>query len=390
MSVNTKNHKDRAHAVLSASGASRWLNCTPSARMSEGIVEQTSEAADEGTLAHELSENILRYKLKLISEVAFNKKNREIRSHRLYRTDMEDEVEPYVSLALEQIAEANSKSNGVVSIEQKVSLQTYIEDGFGTCDLIIVSDGVLYVTDLKFGKGVRVSAIENSQLKLYGVGALETYGFLYDIHTVRLTISQPRLDAISTWDIAAEDLLIWAETFVTDQALLAYEGKGDHNMGDWCRFCKAKPLCPAYHEQAMLIAEVDFFPPSGLMEENDLLEVYLVADRIQDYLQSVKSHVYKSALAGKKWQGFKLVKSSKNRVIREESKAMDLLKKAGYDESLYVNTKLKGLGDLKKYIGEAKRDQLLGKLIIKPEGEPTLVPESDNRDEINKSDDFLN
>jgi hypothetical protein len=386
-----ENHADRAHAVLSASGASRWLNCTPSARLSEGLIEETSEAALEGTLAHELSENILRLKLDIINAWTFSNKNLEIWSSPLYYSDMEDEVEPYVTLVMEQVAEARSVNpDALILIEQKVSLEAYIEKGFGTCDFLAIADGILYVTDLKFGKGVRVSAIENSQLKLYGVGALESFGLLYDIHTVRLTIAQPRLDAVSTWDIPAEDLMLWAEQYVIPKAKLAFEGKGECNIGDWCRFCKAKSLCPAFHEQALLIAEVDFAAPVGLVEEQELLEVYLVADRITNYLEAVKKHVFTSALAGKKWEGFKLVLSSKNRKISDEAKAMEIFEEAGYDLYDYANLKIKGLGDLKKNIGERKRDELLGKLLIKPEGEPTLVSAEDKRQEINKVDDFLN
>lgn len=392
MGKKAQKHVDRAHAVLSASGASRWLNCTPSAKMSEGIPNETSPYAEEGTLAHELSENIIRYKLGLIDQKSYNEKTMELRRSKIYTTDIEDEVTPYVELVLEQVAEARAmSSDALVMVEQKVSLEAYIQEGFGTCDLIIIADGVMYVTDLKFGKGVRVSAVENSQLKLYAVGALEEFGMLYDIETIRLTISQPRLDAVSIWDVPAEDLLIWAEDFVKPQADLAFEGKGDHNPGDWCRFCKAKVFCPALKEEALFIAEADFDPNLSNEEEDELLQVFEVADRITNYLESVKAHIYKRALEGRKFPGYKLVEGRSTRRIEDESKAIAVLKRAGYDESVYLNkiVKLMGLGDLKKYLGEANRDKLLGDLIVKPEGKPSLVPESDKRPEWNSSDDFL-
>lgn len=390
MSNSTENHSDRAHAVLSASGASRWLNCTPSARMCDGIEEESSDSAKEGTTAHELSENILRKKLGIISDKEHNLRLLEIRKSPFWSTDMEDQVEPYITLVLEQIAEARGSSvDALVLIEEKVSLETYIMEGFGTCDLIIIADGIMYIIDLKFGKGVRVSAIENSQLKLYGVGALEAFGMLYDIHTVRLTISQPRLDAISTWDISADDLMFWAEEYVAPTAKLAYAGLGETNPGDWCRFCKAKAFCPALREETLAIAEVDFEDIS--QDLDTLLEVYHVAGRVREFLSAVETHVYSKALEGHKWTGLKLVTSSGNRRIADVAKAIASLKKAGYEDHIYLNIepKLKGLGDLKKNIGQAKMDQLLGKLIIKPEGKPALVDESDNRPEFNKADDFL-
>jgi hypothetical protein len=393
MRTKEQNHKDRAHAVLSASGASRWLNCTPSARMCEGIQEETSAYATEGTLAHEYAENILRKKLGLITTKEYNLKNGDLRSHPMYTTDLDDEVDPYVTLVLEQIAEARATSpDALILLEEKVSLEVYIKEGFGTCDLIIIADGIMYITDLKFGKGVRVSAVENSQLMIYGVGALEAFGMLYDIHTVRLTICQPRLDAVSTWDIDAAELLTWAEEYVTKQAEKAYAGEGEHNPGDWCRFCKAKPFCPALREEALFIAEADFTEPEGLVEEEGLLEVYHIADRVVQYLDAVKAHIYSSALAGKKWPGLKLVQTKANRRIVDEAKAISILRKEGYAEELFLNTtvRLAGLGDLKKYLGEKKRDTLLKDVIIQPEGKPALVPESDNRPEVSSADDFAN
>lgn len=391
-------HADRAHSVLSASSSSRWLNCTPSARMSEGLESAPSKAADEGTLAHEYSENLLRYKLKKCwSEKDYNNKLRELRANPLYTPELDEQVEPYITLILEQVSECKE---GILLIEEKVSLEKYIPEGFGTCDCIIVSDGIMYITDLKFGKGVRVSAVDNTQLKLYALGALEAYGHLYDIQTVRLTISQPRLDAVSSWDIDIVELLEWAEDYVMPQAVKAYAGEGDHVPGEWCRFCKAKPTCPALMEEARMLADEDFSPNDtdqhllgeyAMEVEEGLLEIYEMTDRVKDYLDAVSEYVRKKALQGHKWPGYKIVKSSKNRTIQDEQAAIQVLKKAKVDEAFYLNkiTKLKGLGDLKKYLGEKRRDELIGHLIIKPEGSPILVHESDKREEYNGADDFL-
>lgn len=392
MKKEVQNHSERAHAVLSASGASRWLNCTPSAKMSEGIQEEASPFAEEGTLAHELSENILRRKLNLITEKEFNVKTMELRRHPMYTTDIEFEVGPYVEIALEQIAEAKAiTKDALVLIEEKVSLEVYIENGFGTCDLIIICDELMLVIDLKFGKGVRVSARENSQLKLYAVGAYEKYSILYDIKEVRLMIVQPRLDAVSVWDITADKLLEWAEDFVKPKAKLAYAGEGEHTPGEWCKFCKAKVFCPALRKEALELSKKDFKPEELTEDETDgLLEVFEIADRVSNYLEAVKDHIYKLALGGRKFPGYKLVEGRSVRQITDSQKAIDILSKAGYDETIYLNkvVKLKGLGDLEKFLGKANMSKYLDPVIVKPAGKPALVPESDKRPEMSRADDF--
>lgn len=380
------NHADRKHAILSASSASRWLNCTPSAKMAEGLEEERSIHADEGTLAHEICENELRYKLGLIDEPTYNGVLRTSKANPLYSTDMDEHIDYYVNFCLEQIAEARAMSaDALVLVEEKVSLEVYIREGFGTCDLIVIADGIMYVTDLKFGKGVRVSAVDNSQLKLYAVGALEACGFLFDIHTVRLTIVQPRLDAVSSWDVPAQDLLTWADTYVLPTAEKAFKGEGEHTPGDWCRFCKAKVFCPALRAEAMSAAQEDFSPDNS---EEQILEMYMKAGRIEAYLDAVGKYILKSALSGKKWTGLKVVRANTNRTIKEPEKAIADLTKAKIDRALFINEKLMGLGDLKKYLGQERMDKIVGKYIVKPEGGPTLAPETDNRPEYSGADDF--
>lgn len=392
--VNIINHAERKHALLSASSASRWLHCTPSAKMSENIPEEKSIHADEGTLAHEYAENILRYKLGFIDEVAYNGTWRELKNHELYTTDLDDEIQPYIDLVLEQVAEARAIDNdALILIEQKVSLEEYIPEGIGTCDFIIIVGNMMWIIDLKFGKGVRVTAVENSQLKLYALGALLEFGILYDIKEVKLIISQPRLDAVSVFDILTDELLQWADDVVLPKAKEAFKGEGEHVIGEWCKFCKAKPLCPAFRNEALKLAELDFAPPDPPCpncEEQNLLEIYMQADGIIDYLTAVKGYILNSALSGKKWEGLKIVESTTNRSIKDEEKAMKILAKAGYDEIMYVNrtVKLKGLGDLAKNIGMKNRDVLLGELMVKPQGKPVLVLETDSRPEYSSAEDF--
>lgn len=379
-------HADRAHAVLSASGSERWLNCTPSARMEERYPETSSTYADEGTLAHEFAEIMLR------NRVEGNSKERlarwkELLNNPLYYCGMIEDVEPYVDIVLERLA---ADKKGVLHIEHKSDFSEFVEDGFGTSDAVIFTNGVLHVTDLKFGKGVRVDAEENTQLMLYAVGALMAFDFLYDITTVRLTIVQPRLDAMSVWDITPEALMKWANEVVKPTAKIAFAGEGEHKTGDWCKFCKAKVDCPALRKEALKAAEQDFDVLDGaVLSDDDVLQMYRIADRITDYLSAVKERVFNEALKGKKWPGLKLVEGKSNRKIVDEKMATHVLVMKKFKFSDFQNTKLKGIGDLEKLLGgKAEFEKLLGKYVEKPRGAPTLVAENDPRPVFSSADDF--
>lgn len=401
------NHSERAHAVLSASGAERWMNCTPSARMEEELPEETSDYAEEGTLAHEISQTLLLHRAGKRTKADHNKIMKGLIDNKHYYLGMIDDVEPYVNLILEQIS---TDKNSSLYVEEKLDLTEYIPEGYGTNDASVIANGILHVTDLKFGKGIRVSAEDNSQLKLYGLGALLRFEMIYDIHTVRLTIVQPRLDAVSVWDISTEDLMTWAEKHVKTAAATAWAGKGDHKTGDWCKFCKAKVFCPALKKEALALAQEDFAEKINKEEtynrnltkatgfkksvysdafDAEILNVYKLADRVSDYLNAVKDHVYKKALGGKKWKGYKLVAGKSNRVITDEDKAINILREAGFDFNQLTNTNIKGIGDLEKTVGKKELPNILGKLLIKPAGKPALVEESDSRQEINSADDFI-
>ena len=225
---NSINHTGRVHALLSASGASRWMKYTPSARLEEEYPSQSSVFAQEGTLAHEFAETMLRYEIGQINLQVYDATIEDLRSSELYTDEMEEQVQKYVSHVMESYAEALSITpDALMLIEEKVDLTHYIEDGFGSCDDVIIADNQLIVEDLKYGKGVRVDAQDNSQLKLYALGALRRYEMHYDIETVRMSIIQPRLDHISTWEISAKDLIEWGETVVKPTAKKAYAGEGE-------------------------------------------------------------------------------------------------------------------------------------------------------------------
>lgn len=367
----------RAHALLSASGASRWLNCTPSARLEEYFSETTSIFAAEGTLAHGFGELGLRKAIKLITLRKYNSEVKKLKLLELYNPEMDTEVQKYVDFVLGQYNVAKKQTkDAVLLIEEKVNLTEYIEKGFGTCDANIIADDVLEVIDLKYGKGVKVDADENPQLKLYGLGALSLYDMMYDIKTVRLTIIQPRLDHISTWEISVEDLRSWGESIVKPKAEQAYEGKGLQRAGTWCKWCKAKARCATLASQNLKVAKHEFKNPH-LLTDPQILEVYKQVPVISDWIKAVGDYLLKEALGGKAWEGYKLVEGRSNRKWKDEDKVKEVLEL--YEDIEILNTKLKGIGDIEKLVGKANFNELLGALIVKPAGKPTLVEKSDKR-----------
>lgn len=388
--TGTTNHGDRTHAVLSPSGADRWLHCTPSARLGEQYPDEESDYAREGTLAHEIAERCLRYMTKQIDRDEYNAQMKPLTLHKLYYDGMVKDVEPYVNHVLEQIA---TDKNSELHIEGKYSYKQYVEDGEGLCDAAVIAKKILYITDLKFGKGIRVSAEDNSQLKLYGLGALIEFDLLHDIEMVRLTIVQPRLDSISVWDITPADLYKWAEEEVKPKAAIAFKGEGEHVTGDWCKFCKAKVFCPALKAEALSIAKTDFETDRESadvagVEEDWMLDIYHIADRVSDYLGAVKDYVYKRALNGRKWPGLKLVEGVSKRKITDEKMATHKLVMKGYKFNDFQNTSLKGIGDLEKLLGKDDFKKLIGPYVDRPAAKPVLVPADDPRTEFNSANDF--
>jgi hypothetical protein len=393
MSTEVKTHGERAHALLSASGASRWLNCPPSARLEEQFPDKTSSHADEGTLAHELAEIKLRSLYKLArqekSTEEETKKRREavarIKESQYYNQEMEEATDLYCAYVMEQYNEAISRSSAaILFIEAKVSLESYIEEGFGTCDAIVVSGDTMDVIDLKYGKGVRVSADENTQLKLYGLGALEEYGFLYNVENIRLHIIQPRLDATSTFEITDSDLTKWGKNFVRPRAAMAFAGEGEQASGEWCRFCKVKTHCRKLHDETMEIAR-NQFPDVRLLTDEAVLEAYKVSDKITKWLTAIREYIFNEALLGRSWEGFKLVEGRSVRQLKDVEAVENKLRSEGYTEADFMTMKMKGLGDLEKLLGKQGFEEILGNLVTKPSGKPTLVPASDKRKEINTS-----
>jgi len=371
------------HAFLSPSGASIWLNCTPAARLAEPFADTAGRAADEGTLAHRLGELFLRYRTGKITKKVYQKDLKEIQADELYEASMYEYCDNYAVFVLEKYAEAQAVSkDALLVLEQLYDLTAFIPDGFGTGDATTIGDGVLTIVDLKYGKGVPVSAVENKQLRLYALGALLAYGFIFDIHTVRMFIYQPRLESVTVDEMAADDLLAWAENEVKVKALMAFNGEGDFVPGTHCRFCKAAGMCKANAAYNLELARHEF-KSAQLLNDTDISEILQRTGLFTTWLKAVNDHAFNEALKGKKWPGFKLVAGRSNRKLGDEQLVAARLLSDGLEESDIYKKELLGLTALEGLIGEKTVKLLLGDLITKPEGKPTLVEATDKREELN-------
>ena len=359
---------------MSASSSRRWLNCTPSARMEEQFAEETGNSVDaeEGTAAHALAEHKLKRCLKRRSKRPVSD----------YQCDeMEECTDGYVAYVMEQVELARQEcKDPVVLIEQRLDYSAYVPEGFGTGDLLIVADRVLTVVDLKYGKGVAVDAEWNPQMMLYGLGALELFGAIYDIETVRMAIYQPRLESVSTWEISVSDLMEWVDKELKPRAALAIAGEGEFRSGSWCRFCKAKNTCRARAEGFLRLAQMEFKVPA-LLTDDEVAEVLKAADELARWSADVYAYAQDEAVSkGKKWAGFKLVEGRSCRKYTDEEEAAEAAVAAGY-EDIYKRS-LIGITEMEKLMGKKRFAEVLGKLVYKPQGKITLVPESDKRQEV--------
>lgn len=386
------NHADRAHAVLSASGASRWMACTPSAALEKNIPDQTSEFAMEGTAAHELSEIYLQYEIGEIVKGTRTRRINKFREHStFYSQEMVDYVEKYVDIVVEKINEAKARSaDAVILLEQRLDFSEWVPKGFGTGDVVIISDGVLEVVDLKYGKGVEVSAVDNPQLRLYGLGAYNQYEMLYDIEKVSMTIVQPRLDNVSTETLLASDLVAWAENEVKPKALMAWEGEGEFAPGEHCRFCKIRSTCRARADENLELAKYEFADPIELSAElglDEIGKILLQAAELKKWVADIEKYALEQTEKyGKKIDGWKLVEGRSNRKYTDETKVFETLKEEEFKEDAIAPRKLLGITALEKELGKKVFTALLSEYIVKPPGKPTLVPESDKRPELNSAD----
>lgn len=386
MTSNTKlpNHTLRSHALLSASGASRWLNCTPSAKLEEEYGEKKSSIfADEGTLAHELSELYLkRDALGIISEQEFDSFFEEIISNELFNEEMLEAVPMYTDYCIDQLIAAKTENSvAVMEIEQKLDLTEYVPESFGTADCILINDSLIEIVDLKYGKGIPVYAGWNKQLMLYGLGALYKYDTMYDISEVRLTIVQPRLNNISSWQISAEKLREWAEEELKPKAKLAFNGEGELSAGDWCRFCAVRNKCRKLYEQQIEIAKHEFAEPP-LLSDDEIADIIRRAPKLIEWANSITEYAQtKAIMENKEWPGLKLVEGISRRKWVDEDQASNAIfaRCPELSEDEVFNMKLKPITSIEKIIGKKRFEEILSDMVVKPQGKPTLVPVEDKR-----------
>lgn len=371
----------KRHALLSPSSASRWIMCPPSARLEEKKPDTAGEAADEGTLAHKLAEVMLEYDLKQIDKLTFLNRTKQIKKDKLYTESMWEYCEQFKVFVLSQYSDALERSkDAVIFLEQEVDLTHLAPESFGTRDIAIVADHILDITDLKYGKGVLVEAAENKQLMLYALGTLEEFDCLYDIHTVRMTIHQPRIDNYSTWEISAKQLKDWAKTILMPAAKLAWAGKGKLQAGSHCTFCRVRNTCKALANYNMELAVHEFAEPTELSDK-ELVAIFKKASTFKAWINSIEDYMLKMSLEkDKHWPGLKLVAGKSTRAISDKEKAIALLKSKKFRPSQYLSSpELLGITALEKNIGSKLLTQIIGRLIIKPDGKPALVDSKDPR-----------
>jgi hypothetical protein len=398
------------HAVLSASSSKQWIHCPPSARLQENFPNESSVYAEEGTWAHELCE----YKVKKYLH------ERKARPQSEYLTEEIDQItDVYTEFVISVIE--GMKQNGtepLCLVEEKLQFTNIVPEGFGTGDMVIIGKdeqgrGLIHIVDFKAGRGVFVDAHENSQMMLYATGALNAYGYIYDIATVRMTIVQPRLENITTFEMSADDLCAWGET-IKPIAKMAYEGKGEQHPGDWCKFCRAKPVCKACMDEALALAREEFldldegvltgtetaetdatapytpddsapvFKTPGLVPFTELVKVLPTLNRISSWIESVFAFVSGEAINhGVPVEGYKVVEGRSRRVFTDTKAVVDAAVQNGYTD-LYKQ-ELLSLTEFEKMMGKKRFAEILGEFVAKPPGKLALVPESDPRPAVDLS-----
>ena len=361
------------HAVLSASGSHRWLNCTPSARLELEFENTGSEAAREGTAAHALCEHKLKRALRMRSKRPVSDFDSD---------EMEECTDAYVDFVMEQYAAAKQVcKDPVILIEQRLDFSCYVPDGFGTGDCLIISDDRLHIIDFKYGMGILVEAEDNPQMKLYALGALAIYDALYDIKEVSMTIFQPRRENVSTWTVTVANLKAWAEDELKSRAKMAYDGEGEYLPGEWCTFCRAAVRCRARAEEKMRLAQTEFRMPP-LLTDAEIEDILTVLPDLTKWANEISAYALDAALNhGKEWNGFKVVEGRSVRKYRDEEAVAEAAKDAGYKD-IYRQS-LIPLTEMQRLMGKDKFEEILGGLIYKAPGKPTLVPKSDKRPAVN-------
>lgn len=384
-----QNHSEREHALLSPSSSSRWLNCTPSARLAENAENKSSVYAEEGTLFHEICEYCLaQWNAGVWEPDPFGEELPELKddhlTHPLFNQEMFRHARNYCNFVMNENYNLE-KSDGACKmlLEEKVDISEYAPECFGSVDCQLVGRDTLIVIDLKYGEGVKVYAERNTQMMLYALGTIKGKP---SIKTIRLVIAQVRLNHFDVWEISANDLMQWADKVLKPTAKKAFAGKGEQKMGDWCGFCPVKAQCRKQYEA--VVNDFDRYEYPELLTEDEICDLIEKIDKYKGWLESVNKFVYDEALRGHKWKGYKLVAGRSSRVITdEEAIRQDLLTKKYLEDEIF-NIKLKGIGDLEKLVGKKQFSALYGQYVKSKPGNPKLVPDTAPGDEINPLSDF--
>ena len=366
------------HAYLSASASHRWLACPPSARLCAQEEDRGSPYAQQGTDAHELCQYLLEktlgYKVRNPTE-----------DLTWYDAEMQESAEGYCSFVMEQISEAEKFcKDPLVCVEQTLDL-TLVDNDMAKCR-VIVADDLLQIVDFKYGVGVLVEATDNSQLKCYALGALDTFGDLFDIRRIRLSIYQPRRANVDTYEMTTDELLRWADEVLAPTAKLAYEGAGEFHAGSHCQFCKVKATCRERADYNMELAKYEF-AEGPMLDTDEIAAILPQIDSLVSWAEDIKSFALQQALSGVRYEGFKVVEGRSNRKYIDEAAVASVVEKAGFDP---YEKKVLGITAMQKQLGKKIFEELLSGFVVKPQGKPVLVPDTDKRPELNTAaNDFM-
>lgn len=376
------------HALLSASGAHKWLHCTASARLEETFPETTSEFAEEGRLAHAFAELYLQKHFTVLKPSSYKRTLAILQADAKYNIEMLGHAQTYLDYVSSVSMGYPTKPH--VSIEQRVDFSSFVPEGFGTADCILIGGKTIHVIDFKYGKGVPVGAENNPQMMLYALGALAAYEFLFPIEFVTLTIIQPRLDSLPSWTLPVEELRAWGES-IKETAQAAFEGKGEPCPGEWCRFCRAKALCRARSEFAQEPFETVQGLKPPLITNADVGAILKRADVIKKWISDIEDYALTALLSGDEIPGWKAVEGRAVRAFSDPEAAFEKLIKTGTAESVLYERKPISLASVEELLGKKDFSELLGDYIVTPPGKPALAAESDKRPAIQRrsaADDF--
>lgn len=369
------------HALLSASSAHRWLHCTGSPKLEQEFPDSASVYAQEGTLAHELCELKLKKYTTMMPKGAYTRAHNKIMKSELWQNEMESTSETYLEYVKGIMLACDTKP--VVVIEKRVDFSRYVPEGFGTADCLILAGDTLHVVDYKHGKGVIVDADHNPQMMLYALGAMDEFALVYRFETVHMTIVQPRVNNISEFTMSAEDLRSWGESVVKPKAEAAISGNGTFEAGDWCRFCRAKQQCKTrYESNDSLYPELSERHDPRLITLDELGEYLRRGRDMAAWLEDMKEYALSESLAGAEVPGWKAVEGRGSRAFTDTDEAVDTLIKNGIDESVLYERRVLTLAQMEKAVGKKAFGELVGDLVVKNPGKPTLVEESDKRPKI--------